>query len=313
MGSQLDDVLRAALLTLAGAEGTTLCEVPLILTNPSYRRKLVGKLDDPVGLESFWGWYEGLSDAERQAAVGPVLNKVRAFTMRPTIRSIIGQSTPAVQMRDVLAEGKILLCSLASGLLGEEAASLLDALIVAELWHATTARSGMAPERRKPVMAYLDEWQHFVHLPTPIASVLAEARGLGLGLTLAHQHMDQLTPEAKHAVLANARSRVIFQLAAGDARLMAKELGTLLSPDDLQGLGAYEVAAQLFAHGTTQAPATGRTRALGAPTSDPQPSGRESRSRYGVPREEVEQAIRDRQHAPTAGAIGRNPRSGGSK
>jgi len=311
-GPRLDDVLRAALLTLAGAEGTTLCEVPLILTNPSYRRKLVGKLDDPVGLESFWGWYEGLSDAERQAAVGPVLNKVRAFTMRPTVRSIIGQSSPTVQMRDVLAEGKILLCSLASGLLGEEAAALLGALIVAELWHATTARSGMAPDRRKPVMAYLDEWQHFVHLPTPMASVLAEARGLSLGMTLAHQHMDQLTPEAKHAVLANARSRVIFQLAAGDARLMAKELGTLLTPDDLQGLGACEVVAQLFAQGTIQAPATGRTRALGPPTSDPAGIRAESRSHYGVPRDQVEQAIRERQSGPTAGPIGRRSRSGGA-
>jgi hypothetical protein len=311
-GPRLDDILRAALLTLAGAEGTTLCEVPLILTNPSYRRKLVGKLDDPVGLESFWGWYEGLSDAERQAAVGPVLNKVRAFTMRPTVRSIIGQSTPTVQMRDVMAEGKILLCSLASGLLGEEAAALLGALIVAELWHATTARSGMAPDRRRPVMAYLDEWQHFVHLPTPMSSVLAEARGLSLGMTLAHQHMGQLTPEAKHAVLANARSRVVFQLASGDARLMAKEMGTLLTADDLQGLGAYEVVAQLFAQGTLQAPATGRTRARGAPTSDPAAIRVESRSRYGVPREEVERAIRDRQSAPTSGAIGRRPRPGGA-
>jgi hypothetical protein len=311
-GPRLDDILRAALLTLAGAEGTTLCEVPLILTNPAYRRKIVGKLDDPVGLESFWGWYEGLSDAERQAAVGPVLNKVRAFTMRPTVRSIIGQSNPTVQMRDVLADGKILLCSLASGLLGEEAASLLGALIVAELWHATTARSGMAAEHRKPVMAYLDEWQHFVHLPTPMASVLAEARGLSLGMTLAHQHMDQLTAEAKHAVLANARSRVVFQLAAGDARMMAKELGTLLTADDLQGLGAYEVVAQLFAQGTTQAPATGRTRALDAPTSDPGSIRAESRARYGVPRDEVELAIRERQSGPTAGSIGRKPRPGGA-
>lgn len=311
-GPRLDDVIRAALLTLAGVEGTTLCEVPLILTNPAYRRKIVGKLDDPVGLESFWGWYEGLSDAERQAAVGPVLNKVRAFTMRPTVRSIIGQSNPTVQMRDVLADGKILLCSLASGLLGEEAASLLGALIVAELWHATTARSGMAAEHRKPAMAYLDEWQHFVHLPTPMASVLAEARGLALGMTLAHQHMDQLTAEAKHAVLANARSRVVFQLAAGDARLMAKELGTLLTADDLQGLGAYEVVAQLFAQGTTQAPATGRTRALDAPTSDPGLIRAESRARYGVPRDEVELAIRERQSGPTAGTIGRKPRPGGA-
>lgn len=310
-GPRLDDILRAALLTLASAEGTTLCEVPLILTNPAYRRRLVGRLDDPVGLESFWGWYEGLSDAERQTAVGPVLNKVRAFTMRPTVRSIIGQSAPALSMPQVLSQGKILLCSLASGLLGEEAASLLGALIVAELWHATTARSGLDPSARQPVMAYLDEWQHFVHLPTPMASVLAEARGLGLGMTLAHQHLDQLSAEAKHAVLANARSRVLFQLSAGDAHVMAREIGGLLTADDLQGLGSYEVATQLFAHGTTQAPATGRTRPLGPPTTSSAEIRGSSRLRYGVAKDDVETAIRDRQSGPTDAPVGRRQREGG--
>jgi len=310
-GPRLDDILRAALLTLAGAEGTTLCEVPLILTNPAYRRRLVGRLDDPVGLESFWGWYEGLSDAERQTAVGPVLNKVRAFTMRPTVRAIIGQSAPTVSMRDVLAKNKILLCSLASGLLGEEAASLLGALIVAELWHATTARSGLPAASRRPVMAYLDEWHHFVHLPTPMASVLAEARGLGLGITLAHQHLDQLTAEAKHA-LANARSRVLFQLSAADARVMARELGGLLTADDLQGLGPYEVVAQLYAAGMTQAPATGRTRPLAGPTSDAAEIRATSRARFGVAKQEVEASLRDRQSGPTNGPVGRRARERGA-
>jgi energy-coupling factor transporter ATP-binding protein EcfA2 len=312
-GPRLDDILRAALLTLAGSEGTTLCEVPLILTDPNYRRRLVGSLDDPVGLESFWGWYEALSDAERQTVVGPVLNKVRAFTMRPTVRSIIGQSKPTLDLGDVLASGKVLLCSLASGLLGEEAASLLGALIVAELWHATTARAGMMESSRRPVMAYLDEFQHFVHLPTPMPSMLAEARGLGLGLTLAHQHLDQLGDEARHAVLANTRSRVVFQLPAGDARVMAREMGTILSADDLQGLGAFEVVCQLFAAGTTQAPATGRTRALSPISADASEIRTTSRERYGVDREAVEKAIRNRQGGSVGEAVGVRGRSRGPR
>jgi energy-coupling factor transporter ATP-binding protein EcfA2 len=310
-GPRLDDILRAALLTLAGAGSTTLCEVPLILTDANYRRRLVGRLDDPVGLESFWGWYEGLSDAEKVTVVGPVLNKVRAFTMRPTVRAIVGQSDPALSMSDVLASGKVLLCSLGAGLLGDEAASLLGALIVAELWHATTARAGMDPARRRPAMAYLDEWQHFVHLPTPMPSMLAEARGLGLGLTLSHQHLDQLDDEAKHAVLANARSRVLFQLPAGDARrVMERELGGLLSADDLQGLGSFEVVCQLFAAGTTLPPATGKTLPLPPPCSDARAIRTSSRDRYGVARGQIERDIRERQAGRPTGPLGRRSRPG---
>jgi hypothetical protein len=73
----------------------------------------------------------------------------------------------------------VLLVSLASGLLGEEAAALMGALVVSEVWNATLARAAQHSENRRPVMAYLDEWQNFLHLPTPMASVLAEARGLG--------------------------------------------------------------------------------------------------------------------------------------
>ncbi len=153
-------------------------------------------------------------------------------------------------------------------------------------------------------MAYLDEFQHFVHLPTPMPSMLAEARGLGLGMTLAHQHLDQLGEEARHAVLANARSRVVFQLPAGDARVMAREMGTILSADDLQGLGAFEVVCQLFAAGTTQAPATGKTRPLGPVTADAHTIRETSRDRYGVQRDDVEKAIRERQSGGTAGGVG---------
>jgi hypothetical protein len=311
-GPRLDDILRAALLTLASAKGTTLCEVPLILTDPSYRRRLVGRLDDPIGLESFWGWYESISEAERQLAVSPVLNKVRAFTMRPRVRSIIGQSVPKLTMRSVLEEKKVLLVSLASGVLGDEAAALMGALVVAELWNATLARSALAPERRSPVMAYLDEWQHFLHLPTPMSSVLAEARGLGLGMVLAHQELGQLPEDVRRSVLANARSKVVFQLPSGDAHLMAKEFGGVLTADDLQGLGAYEVALQLFSGGTTQAVVTGGTRSMVDSRGSADDIRRRSRERHGVERAEVDQQIRERQRGRQQAPTGRRRRSGGA-
>jgi hypothetical protein len=309
-GPRLNDILAAVIGTLARSGDFTLCEIALVLTNADFRRSLVGQLDDPVGLESFWGWYEAISDGERQTVIAPVLNKVRAFTMRPRVRAIVGQATPTISIGEVMASGKVLLCSLASGILGDEAASLLGALIVAEIWHATTARAGVPSSQRRPVMVYLDEWQHFVHLPTPMATVLAESRGLGVGWTMAHQEMaGQLTPALRSAVQANARSRILFQLPADDARLMARQLGGPLTADDLQGLGAYEVAAQLFAGGSTQTAATGRTRPLPPPSADPEDIRRWSRQQYGVDRDEIELAIRKRQMGRTEGPIGRRPKA----
>lgn len=303
-GPRLDDCLRAALLTLACVEGSTLCEVHQILADARFRQRLVGRLNDPVGLEPFWGWYESLSDAERTTVIAPVLNKIRAFTMRPTVRSIVGQSKPALDFRKAMTTGKVVLCSLASGLLGEEQASLLGSLVVASVWHAAKSRVEL-PEANRPLFPlYVDEFQNYLHTGTPVPSMFAESRGLGLGMVVGHQHLGQLDDASRHAVIANARSRIVFQLPADDARVIAKEMNGVLSADDLQGLGAFEVACQLFAAGATQAPATGRTRPLGPATADANGIRALSRARFGVDREVVESAIRDRQSGGSIGGVG---------
>jgi hypothetical protein len=314
-GARTDDICRAVLASLIHSGNYTLCEIAVCLTDPNFRRRVVGKLDDPLGVGAFWGWFESISDAERLSVTAPLLNKVRAFTMRPRVRAIVGQARPTITVADVMSSGKVMLCSLESGVLGEEAASLLGALIVSQIWSAATARAAIPADQRRPVMVYLDEWQHFLHLPTPMSTVLAESRGFNVGWTLAHQETGQLNPELRSAVFANARSRIVYQLSADDARLLARQMGGPLTADDIQGLGPWEVAAQLFAAGSTQTAATGLTRPLGPPSADPEEIRQWSREQYGVDREEIELAIRKRQMGPTAGPIGRRPkpeRDGGS-
>jgi hypothetical protein len=307
-GARTDDICRAVLASLIHSGEYTLCEIAVCLTDPNFRRRVVGKLDDPLGTQAFWGWFESISDAERLSVTAPLLNKVRAFTMRPRVRAVVGQVRPKITVADVMASGKIMLCSLEAGVLGQEAAQILGALIVSEIWNATTARAAIPADQRRPVMAYLDEWQNFLHLATPMSTVLAESRGFKVGWTLAHQETGQLTPELRSAVFANARSRIVYQLPADDARLLARQMGGPLTADDLQGLGAYEVAAQLFAAGSTQTAATGLTRPLGPPSADPDEIRRWSREQYGVDRDEIEIAIRKRQMGSTAGPIGRRPK-----
>jgi hypothetical protein len=305
-GPRTDDILRAALLTLVAEPGMTLCEVPLLLTDPIFRRRLVGRIDDPVALGPFWAWYEGLSEPERAQAIGPVLNKLRAFLLRRRLRNVLGQATPRLDLAEVLHEGRILIVPLAKGLLGEEAAALVGSLLVARLWQSVMGRAGEAAASRRPVFCYLDEFQDFLRLPTSVADVLAQARGLGMGLTLAHQHLGQLPRGLKEDVLANARSRVIFQTAASDAQRLGREVAPYLTPADLQGLGPYEVAVTLSAEGRIAPPVTGRTL-LPPPVTGVAEAAREhSRRFYGQDRHEVEAAIRAR-HAGTAGsgAVGR--------
>src|SRR4029077_4008507 len=120
------------------------------------------------------------------------------------------------------------------GLVGPEAAALLGSLFIAELWQAILGRAAIAPWRVYVVPVYLDEFQDYTHLPTDMSDALAQARGLGVALTLAHQHLAQLPGNLKAAVLANARSRVCFQLSGEDSQAIAKFAGEKLKATDFQ-------------------------------------------------------------------------------
>ena len=77
-------------------------------------------------------------------------------------------------------------------------------------------------------------------LPTDLGDALGQARGLGVGFALAHQHLQQLDPATRAAVLANARNRVAFQLAHDDARVWPAA-SRLPEAEDFSSLGDLRV------------------------------------------------------------------------
>jgi len=307
LGPRSRDILHADLLTLARYPHMTLCEVPLLLTDPSFRRSLTKGIDDPVGLTPFWSTYEGLSDGERAQWIGPLMNKLRALLLRERIRNVLGQAEPRFSFDEALQSQRIVLVNLRRGLLGDDAAALIGALVIGKLWQSVSRRAGQAASDRKRAVAYIDEAGSFMSLPTNLADLLVQARGLGLGLCLSHQHLGQLTPSVRSAMLANCATRVIFQLSATDAQAMARELQPHLSATDLQQLGPYEIVAQLAQGPRTSAPTTGVTFPLVESTQSAADVSRLSRNRYGRDRQDVEAEIRERhQRRPDSGGrIGR--------
>lgn len=315
-GPRTQDILHASLLTLTKRGDASLVMLPLLLTNPGFRRSITARFhtEDPVALGPFWAWYEALSDGERQQAIAPVMNKLRPFLLRPQVRAVLGQVRPRFDIRQVFTQRKVLLVSLAKGLIGSEAAGLLGSLVVARLWQTTLSRTAIPAEKRHPVLVYIDEVQDYLHLPTDVADVLAQARGYGVGMTLAHQHLSQLQPTTKSAVLANARSRVCFTLAPEDANTIARgATGSGLTAEDFTALGLYEIYASLLADGQSTGYASGRTLAPGPEISDPAELRELSRTRYGQPLSEVEAGFATLTEHPstasgTSSAMGRRSR-----
>jgi Type IV secretion-system coupling protein DNA-binding domain len=277
------DILRSALLTLAFNK-LTISDIPELLTNTGFRARLTGALKDPT-LDKIWTWYDNLSDVE--SVVAPLLRRLRPFELQPSLRACFGQDESTFRMDEVISRNKILLVNLSKGRLGEGVSSLVGALVVAKLWQAVQARDAIPANRRRPFFGYFDEFQDYLKLPLSFADILAQARGLGFGLTLAHQHLGQLKgADLRQDVLTNARSKIVFQTSAGDASALGKEVG--VDPGDLQRLGKFEVVAQLVCGDRVAPPATGQTLPPPTPMGLADLARETSRAVYGEDQAVVE-------------------------
>ncbi len=310
LGPRSEDILRACLTTLTAYSGRfALTEVEPLLTNPGFRQKLVGGLDEPV-LESFWSWYGSLSPAAQGEAIAPLANKLRTYTLRRRVRAVIGQAD-GLDLGAALEDGKIVLVNLAKGLLGKDASALIGAAMVSRLWTAIQARAALKPADRRPATVMCDEFQDLAALSPVFGEAVAQSRGYKVSWALFHQHLGQLDPETREAVLANCRSRIVMQTTAKDAATFAREFAPYLQAADLQGLGPFEGFAAISAGAAVAPPASLRTRPAPDPLGSAAAVRAASRRSHGTAAAEVDRAIRKRTQGSSRSApVGERRRAG---
>ncbi|BBX25013.1 type IV secretory system conjugative DNA transfer family protein [Mycolicibacterium alvei] len=288
LGPRSADILRNCLDLLARRDDATLVQLPLLLTNPGFRRRLTkGVMErDPFASGPFWQWFDSLSPEATATTIAPLSNKLRPLLSKP-LRDVLAQQHPKFNVRQVLREKKVLLVPLQKGIIGPENAQLLGALVVAELWQAIRERAGTPEAGRDPVMVYIDEVQDYLRLPTGLGDALATARSLGAAFHLAHQYEKQLPPSMLDAFRNNARSRICFQLQAGDAKEMTAGQ-SVLTIEDFTRLPAHHVYASLVRDNAVQPWASGVTKPAPPPSADPSAIRSLVRERYGQPLADIE-------------------------
>lgn len=286
-GIRTQDVLSAALMTLCATKDATLLWLPALLMDENFREKITKDIKDKIALKPFWDTFSNLRPAEREQWVAPVLNKVRQFLFRPGLRGILGQSNPKFQLTDLFYQRKIVLVPLNKGVIGAESAKLLGSLIVGLSWTLALSRANIPPEKRHLVSLYIDELQDYLSLPTDLSDALAQARGLGVGITMAHQYRAQLPREIQAGVDANARNKIVFGLNASDARdiaAMAPDLTML----DFMSLPRYHVYTNFMYYGRPTGWIQGKTFPPSGVLHTAADISARSQTRYGRPRDEVE-------------------------
>lgn len=287
-GIYTQDVLTASLLTLAETENATLLWLLPLLTDEQFRYRITGKISDRMALRPFWEQFEALRDTEKRQQISPVLNKLRQLTLRPGLRNILGQAKPKFSLTDLFYQRRIILIPLNKGQIGGESARLLGSLVVGLTWTLALSRAGLPAEKRHIVEIYIDELQDYLSLPTDLSDALAQARGLGVGLTLAHQYRDQLPINVRSGIDANARNKIVFGLNSRDAKEMAA-MSPELTAEDFMALPRYQIYASFQSGGKNTGWVQGRTLPPPPALRDAADLKAISQAAYGIPAEQTEE------------------------
>jgi hypothetical protein len=230
-GIRLEYILRNALLLLLDQPQATLADVLRLFSEPEFRKAATDRTTNPQ-VARFWSTeFENYPGRFRAEAISPIENKLGSFLVDPYVSRILTVRESSFDPRTLMDEGKILLVNLAKGKIGEAPAMLFGSLLVSSLALAGLSRADAPKPERREFYIYMDEFQTFTTLA--LANMLAELRKYGLGLVLANQYLEQLSPEVRSSALGNVGVLVVFRVGAGDAAKLAKELGPSVQPADL--------------------------------------------------------------------------------
>ena len=241
-GDRLEHILRHVLLTLLSQPPEnkhTLRDIRPLLSHKGYREEVLKHVTDP-DLLAFWqGEFPGYSSS----TFAPLYNKLGLLLSSPLVRNIVAQKESRLDLSEVMQGKKVLLVNLGAGLIGDDNAHFLGALLVSKLQIAAMSSLRYNSQDRTPFTLYVDEFQHFV--VSSFEKILSEAGKAGLSLVMANQFLEQLNSHLQSAILGNVGAMVSFRVSADSGRLLEKELAGRFTQADLVSLGRGEAIARV--------------------------------------------------------------------
>src|SRR6056297_1198989 len=291
-GPRLEYILRNTILAILDYPGATLLAITRMLSDKSFRKKVIAKIQDPV-VKSFWlNEFAGYADKFAAEAVSPIQNKVGQFLSSSLIRNIVGQVKSSIDLREIMDDGKILIMNLSKGRVGEDNSALLGAMMITKIQLAAMSRVDTPESQRKDFYLYIDEFQNFS--TESFANILSEARKYRLSLIMAHQYLEQLSDEVRAAVFGNVGTMLAFRVGAADAEELVKEFSPIFTEEDILNIPKFEMYLKLMIDGLASDPFSARGL---PPLSDEEKTGntekviKVSRERYAKPRDIIEDKI----------------------
>ena len=260
-GHRIEYILRNAVQTALTQEGATLFTVFDLLNDPKYRRSVIKTLKDK-NLINFWkNEFGKAGDMQKVKMAAGITAKIGRFLFSASAKQILEQSKSTIDFDDIINSGKILICNLSKGLLGEDTSELFGITILAKLQLASLRRARLQQSERRAFYIYVDEFQNFA--TTSFVQMLSESRKYKVFMIMAEQSTSQQSnQQTVNIILANVGTAICFRTGnPQDEQRLLPMFSPYIEPGEISNLPAYNYYARLAAV-NAQEPLSGETLLL---------------------------------------------------
>lgn len=257
-GPRMEYILRNTIHTAFTTPNPTLFTIYKLLINEPYRKQVTKKLTD-TNLSDFWKYeFNKAGDYQKVKMISPITNKIGRFLFSSTAKRILEQEKSSINFDNIMDSGKILLCNLSKGKIGEDNSEVFGILLMTKIQLAALKRARTDADDRKDFYLYVDEFQNFA---TPaFAQILSEARKYKLNAILAHQTTSQLEDKSLvNVTLANTGTVICFRTAnPEDERLILPQFIPYVERGEIDKLPSFHFYIKINAI-TPEEPFSGMT------------------------------------------------------
>jgi hypothetical protein len=200
-----------------------LTDMPEFLTNRTFREELVLPLS-PHYPDIIRYWTQELpTDREAIVRVESTANRIGRLVSDPDVAPMFEHSS-TLNFRELMDKGAFVIIRLPKGILGQDVAYMLAALLVAEFERAAMSRADIPKEDRKPFALVCDE---FVNYLTPsFQTIVDECRKMRLELIAATQNVESHlgSDELLASFLNSVNNICAFRLGWKEADSLVREV-----------------------------------------------------------------------------------------
>jgi hypothetical protein len=221
-GPNMENLLRASILTLLYNPGTTLAELPYLYgKDEHFREKMlesVPETQEGFFVRRYWREeYNRLPPEKKAEWASPIRNKINQLLMVRATLHILAQEVTTINFSDCMEKGKIILVHLSERLIGSDGVHFIGTLLLEEVVKTIFKRD---PGGSSPFCSlYIDEFEKFAS--TLFVEALPQVRKFNVGFYLCNQYFQQLKPPELQGAVRQLAHQITSCTTTEDATLRA--------------------------------------------------------------------------------------------